>query len=416
MTRKANIYLGPEDSPFPYEGGHLLHNILLFGRLCRALGMDITPNRMIEVTGALEFVQLARKSDVYHTLRALMVTRQRDLELFEEAFNLFWQRPVEEWSTLDLQSLGERRRQKKTQFIPPPESSPDNEPTGDGKPAVDPQLLAIVPTYSQQEVLRHKDFADMTGDEIATARQMMERLPWSLGVRRTRRFKPGKGQHLDLRRSFQHNMRYAGEPLGWPTRTPKIKPRRLVLLCDVSGSMERYTRLLLHFIHTLSSTQYQVESFVFSTHLTRITRPIRHKSVDTALQEVGTSVNDWGGGTRFGDALHTFNYQWGRRVLGQGAVVLIITDGWDRGEPELLRSEAARLQRSCYRVIWLNPLLGAPEYEPLTRGSQALLPYVDDFLPVRNLANLEMLARELWRVNWRRPERTAHAHLILKDG
>jgi hypothetical protein len=408
---KRSLFLGDENAP--YEGGHLLHNLLLFGRLCRALGMDITPNRMMEVAHALEFIQLGYKQDVYHALRALMVTRQRDLELFEQAFQLFWQRPVEEWSTLDLLSLGETRRQKKTQFLPPPEATPDDSGEDEPKSALDPALIAIVPTYSQQEVLRHKDFADMTAEEIAAARQLMERLPWSLGVRKTRRFHPGRGQQLDLRRAIQQNMRYAGEPLLMPTRAPKIKPRRMVLLCDVSGSMERYTRLLLHFIHTLSSSLYQVESFVFSTQITRITRPIRRKSVDTALREVGMAVSGWGGGTRIGDALRTFNYTWGRRVLGQGAVVLLITDGWDRGEPQMLHHEAARLQRSCYRLIWLNPLLGAPDYEPLTRGAQALLPFVDDFLPVRNLASLDMLARQLRRVDWRRPERAPHVGLIL---
>lgn len=245
----------------------------------------------------------------------------------------------------------------------------------------------------------------MTGEEIAKARQLMERLSWSLGSRETRRFKAGKGQQIDLRRSFRQNMRYAGEPLLLPRRKHQIKPRPLVLSCDISGSMERYTRLLLHFTHTLSSSIFQVEAFVFSTHLTRITRHLRHKSVDSALKEVGQSVKDWGGGTRTGDALHHFNYFWARRVLGHGAVVLLITDGWDRGEPDVLRHEMERLQRNCYRLIWLNPLLASPQYQPLTRGAQAMLPYVDDFLPVQNLANLEMLARELWKVDWRRPER-----------
>jgi uncharacterized protein with von Willebrand factor type A (vWA) domain len=176
--------------------------------------------------------------------------------------------------------------------------------------------------------------------------------------------------------------------------------------------MERYTRLLLHFLHTLAQTMYQVEAFVFSTRLTRITRQIQRKSVDAALAEVGANVKDWGGGTRTGDALHTFNYHWSRRVLGRGAVVLLITDGWDRGEPDVLRTEIARLQRNCYRLMWLNPLLSAPQYEPLTRGAQAILPFVDDFIPVSNLSNLESLARELWRVNWRRPARAKPTHRV----
>jgi uncharacterized protein with von Willebrand factor type A (vWA) domain len=412
-NRRAGLYLGPDGTP--YQGGKLLHNLLLFGRVCKGLGMDVTPSRMIDVAHALELIDLGRKQDVYHTLRALIVTRQRDLPLFDEAFRTFWRRPSEGWTTLNLQSLGETRRQKKTQFLPPPEASPEGEQEdGSPKPAVDPLMILAVPTFSQQEVLRHKDFADMTGEEIAQARRLMARLRWGLGLRKTRRFVPGKGTLLDPRRAFRRNMRFAGEPLEFLTRTPKIKPRRLVLLCDISGSMERYTRLLLHFMHTLANSIYQVESFVFSTRLTRITRPIRHRSIDVTLRQVSTTVKDWGGGTRIGDAMHEFNYRWARRVLGDGAVVLLITDGWDRGDPALLQREIARLQRNCYRLIWLNPLIDAPQYEPLTRGAQALLPFVDDFLPVRNLANLESLARELQRVDWRRPERPAHAHLIVR--
>jgi len=264
-------------------------------------------------------------------------------------------------------------------------------------------------------LLRTKDFAEMTASEIMQARQLIARLGWSLGVRETRRFRPSKSHQadqIDQRRAFRANIRHGGEPLILPVRAPKIKPRPLVMICDISGSMERYTRLLLQFMHALAHSIYQVESFVFGTRLTRITRVLRHRSIDLTLREAGTSVKDWGGGTRIGEALHTFNYRWDRRVLGHGAVVMLITDGWDRGDPMLLRQEMNRLQRNCYRLIWLNPLLGVPQYEPLTRGAQAILPYVDDFMPIRNLANLEMLGRELRRLHWVRPIRAAHAHLI----
>ncbi len=408
-----SIYLGADGAP--YAGGHLLHNLTLFGRLCRALGMNITPDRITDAARALELIHLGRRDDVYQTLRALFVTRQRDIDLFDEAFQQFWRRPSsEQWSTLDLRSLGETRRKKKMQFLPGPEATPDDE-NGTNPQGVDDKLIALVPTFSQQELLRTKDFAEMTGAEIAAARQWIARLGWSLGTRATRRRIAGRSAQIDPRRLLRDNLRYGGEMIVLPTRTVKIKPRPLVLLCDISGSMERYTRLLLHFMHGLAHSAYQVESFVFSTRLTRITRSLHHKSIDATLLEVGTSVKDWGGGTRTGDALHSFNYDWGRRVLGHGAVALIITDGWDRGDPELLRAEISRLQRNCYRLIWLNPLLGAPQYEPLTRGAQALLPYVDDFLPIRNLANLEMLVKELKRVDWRRPERSAHAHWIVEN-
>lgn len=395
------IYLGTEDEPYPYEGGQLLHNLLLFGRLCKGLGMDVNQERMMDAARALEYVGLGRKSDVYHTLRAVMVTRQRDLEWFDQAFREFWRRPSEGYTTLDIRSMGEQRYKRKTQFLPPLGSDPDTD-EAQGKPAVDPTLLTIIPTYSSQTALRTKDFAQMTGEELDAAKAIMTQLPRSLGLRRTRRYQPGKGALLDARRAFRLNMRYAGEPIEQPTRRRRLKPRPLVLICDISGSMERYTRVLLHFVHTLANNLYQVESFVYSTLLTHITHPIRHKSVDVALREVGHRVRDWGGGTKTGEALRTFNYQWARRVLGRGAVVLLITDGWDRGDPDMLRTEMARLQRSCHRLIWLNPLLGAPEYEPLTRGAQAMLPYVDDFLPVRNLANLEMIVRELRHVDWKR--------------
>jgi uncharacterized protein with von Willebrand factor type A (vWA) domain len=235
----------------------------------------------------------------------------------------------------------------------------------------------------------------MTGNELAMAKRVMERLPDSLDTRETRRFRRGKGRQIDLRRTLRESMRRNGDVLQLPTRTPKEKPRPVVLICDISGSMERYTRILLHFMHTLAIGMYQVESFVFSTGLTRITRQIRQKSVDEALAEVGRTVNQWGGGTMTGESLYSFNFHWARRVLGQGAIVMIITDGWDRGDRDLLEREMARLGRSCERLIWLNPLLDSPEYEPLTRGAQAILPYIDDFLPIRNLANLEVLIKAL---------------------
>ena len=406
------LYLGPEDDPYPYVGGHLLPNLLLFGRLCKALGMDVTPQRIMEAARALDYVGLERRSDVYHVLRALMVTRQRDLALFDEAFQEFWRAPTDNFPTLNVRSMGEEPR-RKARFLPPLDSGPDSDDDPD-KPAVDPSLLTIVPTYSLQSTLRYKDFAQMTGEELDAAKAVVAQLPRSLGLRRTRRYQPGKGVMLDARRAFRRNIRYAGEPIEQPTRARRLKPRPLVMICDISGSMERYTRVLLHFLHTLANGIYQVESFVYSTALTHITYPIRHKSVDLALRDVGHRVRDWGGGTKTVEALKTFNYQWSRRVLGRGAVVLLITDGWDRGDPDTLRAEMARLQRSCYRLIWLNPLLGAPEYEPLTRGAQAMLPYVDDFLPVRNLANLEMIVRELRAVNWKRTGRGAHMKFIRK--
>jgi uncharacterized protein with von Willebrand factor type A (vWA) domain len=206
-----------------------------------------------------------------------------------------------------------------------------------------------------------------------------------------------------MRRTLRRSLRSEGEVFSWAYREQKTKPRPLVVIADISGSMERYTRLLLHFIYGMKSALNQpMEAFVFSTRLTRITRPLQLRDLDLALKNVGQLVNDWAGGTRIGESLKTFNFDWGRRVLGRGAVVLIISDGWDRGDVELLAHEMARLQRNCHRLIWLNPLLGATGYEPLTRGIQAALPHIDDFLPVHNLASLEDLANLLENLD-RRP-------------
>jgi uncharacterized protein with von Willebrand factor type A (vWA) domain len=232
---------------------------------------------------------------------------------------------------------------------------------------------------------------------------MIAALVWQLGERKTRRGEPGRSRLLDLRRTIRRSLKTGGEVLDWARRAPKRKPRPLVILADISGSMERYTRLLLHFIYSVTAGLDQpVEAFVFSTRLTRITRELRGRDVDRALREVSRAVSDWSGGTRIGAALKAFNFEWGRRVLGRGAIVLLISDGWDRGDVDLLKREMARLQRSCHRLIWLNPLLGSPAYEPLTRGMQAALPYIDDFLPVHNLASLEDLAERLTELRERR--------------
>ena len=260
-------------------------------------------------------------------------------------------------------------------------------------------------TYSAREVLREKDFAEFTADEIYEARALIAELRWDLGKRRTRRWTPGEGPLIDLRRAVRKNMAVGGELVELPRRQRKEKRRPLVLICDVSGSMERYTRILLHFIHTVFGDASRIEAFLFATRLTRVTSYLTDRDVDRAVTEVSHAVPDWAGGTRTGDVLKAFNFQWARRVLGWGGVVLVISDGWDRGEPEVLRSEMARLQRSCHRLVWLNPLLGSPSYEPLSRGMQSALPFVDDFLPVHNLASLEGLAEHLNGLSPRRPGR-----------
>lgn len=396
------------------ENGHLLHNLILFGRVLRGLGLDVNPGRMLDLVQALDTIQIGRKEDFYYTLRSLLVHRHEDFPLFDEAFELFWRKPAEGWVTFELNTLMGRRRSTRPRFTPPPLRQPDAAQAGnaDQPPATEQSpVIQVTLTYSAREVLRHKDFGELTGEELEAIQRLMRELVWELGQRRTRRRQPGRGRLLDLRRILRRNLRHGGEVFEWATLEPKFKPRPLVIIADISGSMERYTRLLLHFVYALAEgLDQQVEAFVFSTRLTRITRQLRDRDADRALRAVAHAVPDWSGGTRIGEALKMFNFDWGRRVLGRGAVVLLISDGWDRGDIELLRTEMARLQRSCYRLIWLNPLLGSPQYEPLTRGMQAALPYIDDFLPVHNLASLEDLAEHLARLDERRYARRTFRH------
>jgi hypothetical protein len=392
----------------PQSSGNLLHNLLLFGRVLRGLGMDINPGRMIDLVDALAYIQLGYKQDFYHACRSLLVHDKEDIPLFDQAFERFWRKHDGGWFDIGVPSLPRQKQQSERIITPPPLSDsaepPEQDKADQGEAEEEDllQILEVTQTYSDRETLRHKDFAELTPDELATIKLLIVSLAWHLGRRMTRRQRPGRGPTFDMRRSLRRNLRYGGEMIEWPTRKKKDKPRPLVVIADISGSMERYTRLLLHFIYGLSEGLDEVvEAFVFSTRLTHITRQLRNKDIDQAMRRISQAVPDWSGGTRIGEAFKRFNYDWGRRVLGRGAVVLIISDGWDRGEPELLGQEMARLQRSSYRLIWLNPLLGSPRYEPLTRGIQAAMPYIDDFLPVHNLASLQELATHLAQVSSR---------------
>ena len=249
----------------------------------------------------------------------------------------------------------------------------------------------------------------MSEGELALARSALAQLTWNMDERRTRRWVTGRGRRIDLRRALARSLRTGGEIATLPTRRRRTRTRPIVLLCDVSGSMERYTRTLLLFAHSLSRDTRKVEAFLFATRLTRITMELRSPKPDAAMTAVSHAVRDWSGGTRIGDALRGFHQRWRRRTLRGDSVVILISDGWDRGDPEVLRNEIARLQRSCHRLIWLNPLIGTHDYAPLTRGLQAALPYVDDFLPVRTLRDVRDLALHLGAIN--RYGRHRHLHL-----
>jgi uncharacterized protein with von Willebrand factor type A (vWA) domain len=407
--------------PAGEASGHFLHNLVLFGRMLRKLGLDINPERLITLVKALGYVNIANKEEFYHAMRCLVVKDKDEIPVFDSAFDLFWRNPGQrglnfQFDNLDRPSLTQPHPKKpQTAKEPSPLSKPvetiiENQ---DEDEELSP-LLDLTQMYSAQEILRQKDFSELDPDELIAVKNLISQLIWQLGQKKTRRYRPGRGLRIDMRRSLRRNLQYGGEILQWSYRQPKIKPRPLVVIADISGSMERYTKLLLHFTYSLAiGLEQLVESFVFSTRLTRITYQLKNKNVDVVINEVSQTVPDWSGGTRIGEALKRFNYDWTRRVSGHGAVILLISDGWDRGAPGLLTNEISRLQRSCHRLIWLNPLLGSPEYEPLTRGMQAALPYIDDFLPIHNLASLEELAVQLIRMEKRRPLRRQHSRGLI---
>ena len=374
----------------------LVHNILHFSRILNHLGLISQAGRTQEVIVALNYIDIRNPLEFYHTLRTLLVYRVDDLALFDEAFRLFFIRTKS-------QQLQTHRRKTKDSKPPDSKSSKSkssqtqqNSDTVNRPPRHDMARTTVL-SYSDQETLSTKDFAQFSTAEVSAARRLIQELKWELAKRQSKRWTPRRGNALDLRKIIRTNMRYGGEIIELSRRRRRTKRRPLVLLCDVSGSMEHYSRMLLHFIHTLTGggKQGRVEAFVFATRLTRITRQLMTKTADSALARLPRSIGDFGGGTRIGDALRTFNVEWARRIRSQSPIVLLISDGWDRGEPDHLRQEMARLHRTCHRLIWLNPLLGSPDYLPLTQGMRAALPLIDDFLPVHNLQSLQALALHL---------------------
>ena len=369
--------------------GHLLENLTQFTRLLRSLGLRVSGGSTIEAARAALQIDIGKRDDLRCALRSVLVQRAEDLHLFDQAFRAFWSRPSGTNTRLDLRPLGSERRFGEP--VVEMESLAQN-PAGEQQGGDLRVERVQIATYSDREVLREKDFKNLTAEEMEQAVRMLRELRWRPAPRRTKRWIPGSGNAPDPRKLLSRLARREADAVMLPTRTRKTSPRHLVLLCDISGSMERYTRMLLWFACCLAGNLGRVESFLFATRLTRITRLLRARRTSNPLHEIARLVPDWSGGTRIGEAIRVFNVQWARRVLAQGAVVLLVSDGWDRGEPEVLRREIARLQRSCHRLIWLSPLLGAPGYEPLTRGLQAALPHVDDFLPAHNVASLDRLA------------------------
>lgn len=368
----------------------LVDNLLRFGQALRQCGLEGPSGRMAAVIAAVESVGVRSRVDLRSTLSTLLVHRREDLARFDAVFDLFWRARHEGYAGPPLLSLGEPPR-----LVSRPGSSVSLEFDEDAAaaPGTPPRIAAGA--YSAQEISRTKDFADFTEAEMARAAVLFDELGWRLGVRRTRRWVAAAQGPVDLRRAMSRRARQFGELIDLPRRQRAEKPRPLVVLADVSGSMERYSRMLLQFVYGVARGSHRVESFVFATRLTRVTRAAADRSRGRSVVRLMRSVQDWGGGTRIGEALRTFNVHWARRIIRNGPVILLISDGWDRGDPALLTRELARVKRSSRRLIWLNPLLGMSNYEPLTRGMQAALPLVDDFLPAHNLASLEHLAQHL---------------------
>jgi uncharacterized protein len=368
----------------------LLDNLLLFGRILRAAGIAVHPGRLLDVVSALDHVDLRSREEVYYACRALLVHGPEQIAIFDRAFDAFWSahtadaRGPDASRTPPRDAAGIEQRAAVDALSAADDVDEDERTTERG--------LKI---WSDAAGLSEKDFATFTEAEVAEASAALERLVWSPGERRTRRWIRGRGARLDLRRALADSRRTGGDVVALARQRRRIRARPLVLLCDISGSMERYSRMLLHFAHAIALRHRRVEAFLFSTRLTRITRQLRTPQPDAALLAVSRAVPDWSGGTRIGRAIKDFHQQWAGRVLAGGPVVLLVSDGWDCGDPADLAAQVARLQRRCHRLVWLNPLIGSIGYAPLTRGLQAALPFVDDFLPARTLTNLADLAVHL---------------------
>ena len=380
---------------------NLLRNLLHFLRALRRLGLPLSPARLELLIHALGLIGLSSRTQVKNAARSILASRREHLAIFDSLFDAFF-RP-EAFAPISPTEFGRalQRAVKREERIalPAPASSSD-----DRLPEVEVETLERHFAPSEMEILRQKDFADLTPDERQTIQRLIANQSLILPPRRTRRFEPhSRRGDIDLGGTLRRSLRRGGEPLELLRRRKRERDRPLVVLCDISGSMEAYARIFLAFAYTLKSATSRLEVFVFATRLTRITRELQRRDIDLALKTATARIADWGGGTRIGESLKLFNFEWARRLLGRGAWVIVLSDGWDRGERGLLGREMARLRRSSSRVIWLNPLLGSAGYEPISGGIRAVLPHIDDFLPVHNLRSLEQLGAILGEITpWHR--------------
>ena len=361
-----------------------------FGRVLRRAGLDVDPSQTATFLRALTLIGLDARSRVRVAGRAIFVRRRDDRPIFDAAFDLFWRRPGEP-SRLGAQ-------------LPRIRQSEDRGTLAGGSlngDEVEGELVAGVRTEAAaaREVLRRVDFARMTAEESRDAQALLDAMRPRLPMRQARRSVVHRlGHRPAIRSMLRHSLSTGGEALRWRWLRRTATPRPIVLVCDISGSMERYSRFMLRFAHALKLSSAPLEVFVFGTRLTRITRQLDSRNPDSALRRVATHVVDWSGGTRIGESLRELNRQWVRRTVRSGAIVLLVSDGWELGDPALLAREVATLQRSCHRLIWLDPLASRPDFQPATIGLRAALPYVDEFVACGNIASLEQLAHRLGRL------------------
>ncbi len=381
--------------------GRLAENIMHFARVLRGAGIPVGPGAVIDALDAARCGALRTRQDFYWTLHSVFVKRRDQREIFDQAFHVFWKKPkmLEQLMQLFFQqiarSAGDDR--KGAGFRRLAEAMFDrHEATSRQREKKDDIEIDASFTSSAEEVLRRKDFEQMTVVEQADAKQAIARLRLHRSEVRTRRYRPlPHGNAIDMRRTLKGSLRAGGHFIDLERRARRWHEPPLVVLCDISGSCSNYSRMFLHFLHALGNDRERVSVFLFGTRLTQVTRELARRDIDEAMAKVSGAVRDWSGGTRIGAALKEFNYRWARRVLGQGAHVLLMTDGLEREATELLSHEMERLRRQTKRIVWLNPLLRYDGFEALAGGIRAIMPHVDEFRPVHSLDSLKDLAAAL---------------------
>ncbi len=380
--------------------GALTANLMHFARALRAAGLPIGPGRVIDAVYAVRAAGITNRVDFYWTLHAIFVNRRDQHDLFDEAFRLFWRDPqlLERMMAMllpQMQVAPEQDQKPTTRRIA--EALRGNEPEKrQDEPEKIEETVDATLTWSDREILRNKDFEQMSNEEVEAAKALMAKLQLPFKPVPTRRFQPDPaGRRADLRASLRATLRSGGDIIQLKFRSRRTRIPPIVILCDISGSMERYSRMFLHFLHALTNDRSRVYTFLFGTRLTNVTRHMKFRDIDQALARVAGAVEDWSGGTRIGHCLAEFNLRWSRRVLGQNAVVLFISDGLDRDAGTGLGREMERLHKSSHRLVWLNPLLRYEGFEPKSQGMRTILPHVDVFRTAHNLASLADLVGTL---------------------